>query len=128
MKILPFALLSAFLFWGLAAALAQTPASRTSLPANAVFQKNRARCHGPSAKGHFLGAPSLVSAKAASISPEELRAIIANGKGWFPLHRMPKFSGDPAACERSDHAGVLHQDGARRCTLGHAAAREGAWL
>jgi mono/diheme cytochrome c family protein len=82
----------AFLLFALAA-LAQTSPSQTSLTANPVFQKNCAKCHGPDARGHFFGGPSLASVKATATSAEDLQNIIANGKGWFPMHRMPKFSG-----------------------------------
>ncbi len=112
-KTLCFALVSAFFLWGVAAALAQAPASRTGLAANPVFEKNCARCHGSSASGRFLRAPSLVSAKAASVPSEELRATIMNGKGWFPLHRMPKFSGKLTAQEIDALVGQIRTPNAK---------------
>jgi len=87
-----FTIAFAFLLFALAA-LAQTSPSQTSLTANPVFQKNCAKCHGPDAGGHFFGGPSLASVKATAASAEDLQNIIANGKGWFPMHRMPKFAG-----------------------------------
>jgi len=67
---------------------AQDSKPETSLIANPVYQKNCARCHGKTAAGHFMAGPSLVSEKTTAMSPDELRAIITNGK-----HRMPKFEG-----------------------------------
>jgi mono/diheme cytochrome c family protein len=66
---------------------AQTPASDATLTANPVFRKNCAKCHGKTAEGRHFGGPSLISEKAASASPDDLRNIIANGKS-----RMPKFA------------------------------------
>jgi len=67
---------------------AQDSKPENSLTANPVYQKNCAKCHGKTAGGHFMGGPSLASAKAAAMSADDLRAIITNGK-----HRMPKFEG-----------------------------------
>ena len=72
-------------------AFAQTPSLDTNLTANPVYQKNCAKCHGKTAQGHRFGGPSLVAAKTASISPEELRNTIANGKGHVPKFRMSEF-------------------------------------
>jgi mono/diheme cytochrome c family protein len=69
-------------------ACAQTAASDGSLTANPVYQKNCAKCHGKTAEGRHFGGPSLVSEKTTSKSAEDLRNIIANGKG-----RMPKYAG-----------------------------------
>ena len=63
---------------------------------NPVFQDNCARCHGKKAEGHFMKGPSLVSGKAAAMSPEDLHKMIANGKG-----HMPKF-GDKLSPEQVD--------------------------
>jgi mono/diheme cytochrome c family protein len=52
-----------------------------------LFEKNCAKCHGKTAEGRHFAGPSLKTAKVAGASSEELRAIIANGKG-----HMPKFS------------------------------------
>ena len=67
---------------------AQDSKPENSLTANPVYQKNCAKCHGKTAEGHFMGGPSLVSAKATSMSADDLRAIITTGK-----HHMPKFEG-----------------------------------
>lgn len=69
-------------------AYAQDSKPENSLTTNPVYQKNCAKCHGKSAGGHFMGGPSLLSAKATSMSADELRTIISNGK-----HHMPKFEG-----------------------------------
>lgn len=67
-------------------ASAQT--SGATLTANPVYQNNCAKCHAKAADGHFYGGPSLVSDKAIAMSSDDLRNIIANGKG-----HMPKYSG-----------------------------------
>jgi mono/diheme cytochrome c family protein len=67
---------------------AQTPQSDPGLTANPVFQQNCAKCHGKNAEGHHFGGPSLNSEKTASSSTDDLRGIIANGKG-----HMPKYAG-----------------------------------
>jgi mono/diheme cytochrome c family protein len=76
------------LFIALIAVSAQTPSSDTTLSANPVFQKNCAKCHGKTAEGRHFGGPSLVSEKTVASSADELRSIIANGKG-----HMPKYTG-----------------------------------
>ncbi len=68
------------------------PAS--SLASNPVYEKSCAKCHGKTAEGRFLGGPSLVSDSANSMSAEDLKNIITNGKG-----RMPKYSGKLSAEE-----------------------------
>ena len=68
-----------------AAASAQT---ETTLTANPVYEKNCAKCHGKTAGGRHFGGPALVSDKVASASADDLRNVIANGKG-----HMPKFAG-----------------------------------
>lgn len=73
---------------------AQTPTTDTSLTTNPVFQKSCAKCHGKTAEGRHFGGPSLVSPKTAATSTEDLRNIIANGKG-----HMPKFAGKLTAEE-----------------------------
>jgi mono/diheme cytochrome c family protein len=77
-----------------AAVFAQNPPADASLTANPVFQKNCAKCHGKTAEGRHFGGPSLISDKTAVASTEELRNIIANGKG-----HMPKFAGKLTAEE-----------------------------
>ena len=67
------------------AATAQTAAPQ--LTANPIFEKQCAKCHGKTAEGRRFGGPSLVSGKSTSLSEEELRNIISNGKG-----RMPKYA------------------------------------
>ena len=70
------------------AALAQTPSSGTQLTENLVYKKDCAKCHGKTAEGRHFGGPSLISDKTAAASVEDLRNIMANGKG-----RMPKYAG-----------------------------------
>jgi mono/diheme cytochrome c family protein len=70
------------------AALAQTPSSDSKLPENPVYKEKCAKCHGKTAEGRHFGGPSLVSEKTAAASVEDLRNMIANGKG-----RMPKYAG-----------------------------------
>lgn len=71
----------------------QAPPSDASLTANPIYGQNCAKCHGKTAEGHRFGGPSLVSPKMANLSSEELRNIIANGKGHVPKFRMPDFGG-----------------------------------
>ena len=70
------------------AAFAQAPSSGTKLTENPVYKKECAKCHGKTAEGRHFGGPSLVSDKSVAASVEDLRNIIANGKG-----RMPKYAG-----------------------------------
>jgi len=72
---------------------AQSSASE-SLTKNSVFVNNCAKCHGKSAEGRFMAGPSLVSEKVTSMSADDLRNIVTNGKG-----RMPKYSGKLSAAE-----------------------------
>jgi mono/diheme cytochrome c family protein len=72
----------------LTTALAQNPPVDPSLLANSIYEKNCAKCHGKTAEGRHFGGPSLTSTKTAAASAEDLRTIIANGKG-----HMPKFAG-----------------------------------
>lgn len=81
-------------FFAFTAISAQTPPADTSLTANPVFQKNCAKCHGKTAEGRHFGGPSLISDKTAAASAEDLRNIIASGKG-----HMPKFAGKLTAEE-----------------------------
>jgi mono/diheme cytochrome c family protein len=87
-----FPIAACFLFFTALAVFGQTPSPETNLTANPVFQKSCAKCHGITAEGHRFAGPSLVSPKIASISTEELRDTIANGKGHVPKFRMPAFS------------------------------------
>ena len=85
MKIISF--VAAIGLGGLVAS-AQEARPEGALTANPVYQKNCAKCHGKTAKGHFMAGPSLVSEKAAAMSADELHNIITHGN-----HRMPKFEG-----------------------------------
>jgi mono/diheme cytochrome c family protein len=76
-----------FLIFGFVSAFAQTGSS-DALTANPVFVSNCAKCHGKNAEGRHFRGPSLISEKVAAASDDELRNIIANGKG-----HMPKFAG-----------------------------------
>lgn len=77
---------SLFLLLGLVRA--QAPASKATLTANPVFEKNCAKCHGKTAEGRHFGGPSLVSESVNAASADDLRNIITQGKG-----RMPKYAG-----------------------------------
>jgi cytochrome c551 len=77
-----------FLLFAFAAAYSQTQPSDTTLTANPVYVNNCAKCHGKNAEGRRLRGPSLISAKVAAASEDELRNIITNGKG-----HMPKYKG-----------------------------------
>lgn len=88
MKTCHFAFAICFVLLALRAASAQAPAPDSSLIANPVFKKNCAKCHGKTGEGHRFGGPSLISEKTATASADDLREIIANGKG-----HMPKFVG-----------------------------------
>jgi mono/diheme cytochrome c family protein len=81
-------------FIGFTAVFAQGPTSGASLTTNPTYQKNCAKCHGKTAEGHTFGGPSLNFKKSAPIPAEDLRNIIANGKG-----HMPKFAGKLTAEE-----------------------------
>jgi mono/diheme cytochrome c family protein len=83
-----------FLSLALTPTFAQTPPADSSLTANSVYQKNCAKCHGKTAGGHHFGGPSLISDKTAAASTEDLRNIIASGKG-----HMPKYAGKLTAEE-----------------------------
>jgi mono/diheme cytochrome c family protein len=74
-----------FCSFALTSLSAQTPPPDAGLTANPVYQKDCAKCHGKAAEGRHFGGPSLVSTAA---SADDLRNIIANGKG-----RMPKYAG-----------------------------------
>jgi mono/diheme cytochrome c family protein len=67
-----------------AAVFAQNPPSGQTLTVNPVFQKNCAKCHGETAEGRHFGGPSLFLDKPASA--DDLRNIIANGKGCMPKY------------------------------------------
>lgn len=76
----------------LSVAFGQAPSS--ALADNPVYKKDCAKCHGKTAEGRHFGGPSLVAEKATSMSADDLRNMITNGK-----HRMPKFSGKLSAEE-----------------------------
>ena len=87
-KISPLAIAACFLFSTLVAVSAQTPPSDSTLTTNPVFLKNCAKCHGKTAEGRHFGGPSLISEKTGTMSADDLRGIITNGKG-----HMPKYTG-----------------------------------
>jgi len=68
--------------------LATAQKAAPQLTVNPIFEKQCAKCHGKTAEGRHFAGPSLVSGKSTSLSEEELRNIISNGKG-----RMPKYAG-----------------------------------
>ena len=80
-------------------AAAQTAAPQ--LKANPIFEKQCAKCHGKTAEGRHFGGPSLVSGKSTTLSEQELRDVISNGKG-----RMPKYAGKLSA---EDIDTLVHQ-------------------
>jgi mono/diheme cytochrome c family protein len=86
-KLLLAAAIACSLF-ALGAFSAQNLPAETGLLANSVYVKNCAKCHGKTAEGRHFGGPSLVAAKTATASADDLRNMIANGKG-----HMPKFAG-----------------------------------
>ncbi len=65
-----------------------------ALAANPIFEKNCAKCHGKTARGRHFGGPSLRSEKVAAASADDLRHMIANGKG-----RMPKYGAKLSAAD-----------------------------
>jgi mono/diheme cytochrome c family protein len=75
--------------FALSALHAQTSSSESeaTLIANPLYTKHCAKCHGKTAEGRHFAGPSLISPKAAAMSTDDLRNMIANGKG-----RMPKFA------------------------------------
>ena len=88
MKTLALAATVSASFLVFATASAQTPPAESGLLANSAYVKNCAKCHGKTAEGRHFGGPALISAKTAASSADDLRNIIANGKG-----HMPKFTG-----------------------------------
>jgi mono/diheme cytochrome c family protein len=76
-------------------AVADNPASSAaSLTADPIYQKQCAKCHGKSAEGRHFGGPALTTDKATTMSSDDLRNVIANGKG-----RMPKYGSKLSAEE-----------------------------
>lgn len=88
MKKLLFVTAIAFSLLALGAFSAQNAPADTGLLANSAYVKNCAKCHGKTAEGRHFGGPALISAKTAAASADDMRNIIANGKG-----HMPKFAG-----------------------------------
>lgn len=88
LRTLGFRLVLCCLLLSTTAVFAQMSASEGTLTANPVFQQNCAKCHGKTAEGRHFGGPSLASEKTTAASADDLRNIIANGKG-----RMPKYAG-----------------------------------
>jgi mono/diheme cytochrome c family protein len=87
-KTYPLTIAMCAVYFVVGAALAQTPSSGTKLTENPVYKKECAKCHGKTAEGRHFGGPSLISDKSAAASVDDLRNVIANGKG-----RMPKYAG-----------------------------------
>ena len=94
MKILLLTIAIAFSLLAFTTAFTQTPPADPGLLANPVYVKNCAKCHGKTAEGRHFAGPSLISDKTAAASTEDLRNVIANGKG-----HMPKFAGKLTAEE-----------------------------
>lgn len=69
------------------AVFSQTTPAEAGLTDSVVYKKDCAKCHGKTAGGRHFGGPSLVSEKVATAPADDLRKIIANGKG-----HMPKFA------------------------------------
>ncbi len=88
MKTLTLAAVVSASFLVFATASAQTPPAESGLLANSAYVKDCAKCHGKTAEGRHFGGPALISAKTAAASADDLRNVIANGKG-----HMPKFTG-----------------------------------
>ena len=88
MKIYPLTIAMCAVSFVVTAAFAQTPSSGTQLIENPLYKKECAKCHGKTAEGRHFGGPSLISDKSAAASVDDLRKVIANGKG-----RMPKYAG-----------------------------------
>ena len=61
------------------------PAVAESLTEDPVYDRQCAKCHGKTAEGRHFGGPSLAK---STMTLDEVKAIIANGKG-----HMPKFAG-----------------------------------
>lgn len=76
------------------AAAEDEPPKTSTLTTNPVYRQNCAKCHGETAEGRHFRGPSLVSAKAAAVSADDLRNIITKGKG-----HMPKFGGKLTASD-----------------------------
>ena len=87
-KTYPLTIVMCAVYFVVGAALAQTPPSGTQLTENPLYKKECAKCHGKTAEGRHFGGPALISDKSAATSVEDLRNVIANGKG-----RMPKYAG-----------------------------------
>ena len=66
----------------------ETNMAVSGLTSNPSYEKNCSKCHGKNAKGRFMGGPALQSNKVAGMSDDDVRNMIANGKG-----KMPKFEG-----------------------------------
>lgn len=70
----------------LAIGVASAQTSTPQLTNDPVFQKNCAKCHGKTARGRHFAGPSLVSGGVSTMTEDEIRGVITNGK-----HRTPKF-------------------------------------
>jgi mono/diheme cytochrome c family protein len=94
LKIFRYTIAACVLSFAFTMTSAQTQPSDTSLTTNPVFQQNCAKCHGKNAEGKHFGGPSLITEKTAGASSDDLRSIIADGKG-----HMPKYSGKISSAE-----------------------------
>ena len=83
MKISLLAVAACSVLFALSALHAQTSSSESeaTLTTNPVYTKNCAKCHHKTAEGRHFAGPSLISPKAAAMSGDDLRNMIANGKG-----------------------------------------------
>ncbi|HEY3929720.1 MAG TPA: cytochrome c [Candidatus Koribacter sp.] len=72
------------IFVSVAALLALAAPAFAGLTDDPVYDKQCAKCHGKTADGRHFGGPSL---RTTSLSLDEIKTTIANGKG-----RMPKFA------------------------------------
>jgi mono/diheme cytochrome c family protein len=68
--------------------MAQSTEANATLTGSPVYQSKCAKCHGKTAEGRHFGGPTLAPEKTRDMSNDDLRNIIANGKG-----HMPKYSG-----------------------------------
>jgi len=59
--------------------------AQSSLASDPYYQKNCTHCHGKSGEGHSDRGPSL---QTSQLSVDEIKAVIASGKG-----KMPAFKG-----------------------------------
>ena len=87
LKTYPIVIATCCALFVMAGALSRPATPDTGLTEDAVYKEQCAKCHGKTGEGRHFGGPSLLSEKAAAMSKDDLRTIIANGKG-----HMPKFA------------------------------------